>query len=119
MDGVSISLSWGAPPLGGSLLVSYTLSCSVDGEQSFSVVLNPIQQFTLEEQSPSTTYTCSIFGTTRGGDGPAATIIITTSGLGSVLVLVLNRLFTGDIHYRCYSGGCVFSICCGWCSIWS
>lgn len=68
-EGLSISLTW-SPPEGDLLILSYTLSCTVDGEIVIEVVLNPIQALTLDELLPSTTYSCSLIATTSGGDSP-------------------------------------------------
>lgn len=61
-----------------SILLSYTIVCSVGGEEALRAVLKPIQVFSLEELSPLTAYSCSMFGSTSGGDGPSANFVFTT-----------------------------------------
>lgn len=72
---------WDHAPVINSIILSYTLACNVGGEEALRVVLKPIQDFLLEELTPSTTYTCSMFGSTSGGDGPSANFEFTTDGL--------------------------------------
>ena len=67
--------------MGTGILLSYTLSCSVEDAEVLRVQLKPVQEFFLEELSPSTTYTCSLFGSTSGGDGPSANFTFNTEGL--------------------------------------
>lgn len=69
VEGLSISLTW-SPPEEDLLILSYTLSCSVNGEPVIEAVLNPIQTLTLDELLPSTTYVCSLIATTSGGNSP-------------------------------------------------
>lgn len=63
-----------------SIILSYTLTCNVEGDEALRVVLKPIQEFLLEELNSSTTYTCSMFGSTSGGDGPSANFDFITDG---------------------------------------
>lgn len=79
--GVNVNISWEHAPVGNGILLSYNLTCSVDGEEVLRAQLKPVQGFTLEELSPSTTYSCSMYGSTSGGDGPSATFTFTTDGL--------------------------------------
>ena len=78
VNGLNIAFSWESPPVGSGIVVSYTLYCASDGVKSFSITLNPVLQFTLEELSPSTSYMCNIFGSTNGGVGPSAFIEVQT-----------------------------------------
>lgn len=100
VDGVSITIVWNPPPVGNSILASVTLNCSVNGEQVLNVVLNPIQQFTLEELNPSTTYMCILYGSTTGGDGPSASFTAVTEGSSCCI-------FSGyRVHYYCLPIDC-------------
>ena len=81
VTGVAVTLTWSPPPETPGLL-SYTLSCSVDGAEALTVVLkSSLQEFTLEELLPATSYVCSFFASTSGGDGPTALHTFDTEGL--------------------------------------
>ena len=81
VEGVNVSLLWDHAPVVNGIILSYTLVCNVEGEEPLRVVLKPIQEFLLEELTPSTTYTCSMFGSTSGGDGPSINFNFDTEGL--------------------------------------
>ena len=80
VTGVAATLTWNPPPDTVGLL-SYTLSCWVDGTELVRVVVKPIQEFTLEELIPATSYACTLLASTSGGNGPSAPFIIATEGL--------------------------------------
>lgn len=72
----------------GGILVSYTLSCSHEGDNDFDVDLEVIEEITIDEFLPSTTYECTILATTNGGDGPTATQSATTEGNGFEKIII-------------------------------
>ena len=80
--GTTLDFSWQPPAeeLRNGLIMSYSLSCSVDGEQIFSLVLEPVLGITLDDFRLSTMYVCSLFASTSGGAGPSANASATTEG---------------------------------------
>ena len=85
VTGLSVQITWEDAPVGTGVLVSYTLFCSVIDDEVLRAVLKPIQEFSLEELNPSTSYVCGLFGSTSGGDGPSASFSFTTEGLTNIL----------------------------------
>lgn len=81
VDKTTLHFEWDPPDDDGTL-VSYTLSCSHEGDNDFDVELNIIEEITIDEFLPSTTYECTILATTNGGDGPTASQSATTEGNG-------------------------------------
>ena len=69
--GVSLRFSWDEPA-GDGLIQSYTLTCSVDGVEAFRIILKPILEIAVEELEQTTIYTCTIFATASGGNGPVS-----------------------------------------------
>ena len=70
MDGLSLNFSW-QPPTGDRVILSYTLRCSVNGTIEFSVQLNSVLQIILDELKPNITYSCTVYASSSGGDGPS------------------------------------------------
>ena len=81
VEGLNAQITWEDAPVGTSILLSYTIFCSVRGEEVLRAKLKPTLEFTLEELNPSTSYSCSLFGSTSGGDGPSADFDFMTEGL--------------------------------------
>lgn len=52
------------------MILSYTLSCSVEREVEFTTQFKPILEITLNVLTPSTLYVCSVYASSSGGDGP-------------------------------------------------
>lgn len=78
MDGVSLSFSW-EPPAGDGLILSYTVICSVSGLTEVNATLNPVLEVTLDELKPATNYSCRVYASTSGGNGPPTdTVTVTT-----------------------------------------
>ena len=96
-NGLGITFTW-APPPGGLLIDSYTISCtSSDGSESFQLLLNPVLTFTVVELTPITTYSCTIFASTTGGPGPESLAMdITTEGM--LMLIIVTLLLHGSIH---------------------
>lgn len=61
------------------MILSYTATCS----DSESVLVNTVTTVglstTLDGLNPYSFYSCSVFATTNGGNGPAATLNFTTA----------------------------------------
>lgn len=82
LNGTVLSLSW-APPSEderNGVIISYTLTCDIDGEIAFSLNLSTIEQIDVGVYESDSTYTCEIFASTSVGGGPEATVTITTGG---------------------------------------
>ena len=83
VENTSLRFEWDPPAddkIGGTL-ISYTLTCSDTDDENFEVELKVIGNITLDEFLPSTAYTCTIFASTNGGDGPTASVTATTDGI--------------------------------------
>ena len=80
----NVTLSWNLPNDDGrnGMILSYTATCS----NSESVLINTFTTVglstTVDGLSPYSFYSCSVFATTGGGDGPAATLNFTTASDG-------------------------------------
>lgn len=76
-------LSW-APPAENrrnGVIVSYTLSCSIDDNQVFELNLNAtVEEIYLGVYRHESTYSCNISASTSEGSGPNATASVTTGG---------------------------------------
>ena len=83
VEGSSLTFVWSPPPedeIGGTL-TSYTLSCSSDNGDNFDIdVKGTAETIKIDEFLPSTDYTCTILASTNDGDGPTASVSITTEG---------------------------------------
>ena len=74
------------PPEGSIAILSYTITCYISSDLAINVTLNPVNSITLDEFMPHTTYTCSMYGSSSGGNGPMTNRVnITTEGLQSLL----------------------------------
>ena len=80
--GTMLDFSWQPPAeeLQNGLIMSYSLSCSADGENIFSFVLEPVLGITLDDFRLNTMYECSLSASTFGGAGPSASASATTEG---------------------------------------
>ena len=77
---VAVSLEWNPPPDTTGVITSYTLFCSIDGEEVLRVRMKTVQFFTLEELNTATLYSCGMLASTSGGDGPPAVFSFETEG---------------------------------------
>ena len=87
MDGVSLSFSW-KPPAGDVEILSYTVSCLVGGVTEINAQLNSILAVTLDELTPSTNYSCSVYASSSGGDGPPTDPVLVTTESKKCLTLI-------------------------------
>ena len=103
VTGLSVQITWEDAPVGTGVLLSYTLFCSVSGDEVLRVILKPVQEFTLEELDPSTSYVCGLFGSTSGGAGPSASFIFTTEGLTHIHcdIFLVELLKNAQSTMRC------------------
>ena len=61
------------------MILYYTVACSVAGITEFSTKLKPVLEITLDQLMPSTDYSCSVFASSSGGDGPPTNDIIASA----------------------------------------
>lgn len=82
VENTSLSFQWDPPADNetGGTIIFYTLSCTGTGNDGFEAKLNVIEDITLDEFLPSTTYTCTLSASTNGGEGPTASVTATTDG---------------------------------------
>lgn len=83
VDITSLTCAWSPPDtLQNGVIVSYTLTCTSNGETVVDLTLNPIVfEMTIDLFTPSTTYVCSVAASTATGIGPYTTpISVTTEG---------------------------------------
>ena len=78
VDGISLMFSW-QPPAGSRTILSYTVSCSVGRDVEFSARFNPVLGITLNELKPSTDYSCKVYASSSGGDGPPTDDILAST----------------------------------------
>lgn len=82
--GTGLYFRWDAPE-GSITILSYTITCYISSDLAINVTLNPVNSITLDEFMPSTTYTCSMLGSSSGGKGPSTNRVnVTTEGLQSI-----------------------------------
>ena len=84
VEGSSLIFEWD-PPLDdeiGGTLTSYTLSCSsANISDDFEIQLKDTAgTIQIDEFLPETDYSCSILASNNGGDGPTASVSVTTEG---------------------------------------
>jgi len=91
VENTSLSFQWDPPADNetGGTIIFYTLSCWA-GDEGFEAKLNVIEDITLDEFLPSTTYTCTLSTSTNGGEGPTASVTATTDGEISTLYIGLH-----------------------------
>lgn len=78
LDGTVLSASWDAPE--DENVISYTLNCSVDGEDVLSLETT-LLEVSVGVYRTSTTYSCTVYATTSNGDGtPTDAMSVTTGG---------------------------------------
>lgn len=78
LDGTVLSASWEAPQ--DQNVTSYTLTCSVGGEDVLSLETTELE-ISVGVYRTSTTYSCNVYATTPDGDGtPTDSISVTTGG---------------------------------------
>lgn len=84
MDITSLICVWSPPEdsLQNGVIVSYTLTCTSNGEMVVDLTLNPtVFEMTIDLFSPSTGYACSVAASTAVGIGPyTQAITVTTEG---------------------------------------
>lgn len=82
-NGTTLTLVW-QPPLSeerNGIIISYTVSCSSENGDQYTVILNPILILQIQGLSPVTEYTCSIAASTSVGLGPYTdTLTVVTQG---------------------------------------
>ena len=63
------------------VIISYTLSCSVDNEDIFEVTVKAnLREITWGVYEREADYTCEIYASTAVGGGPTASLSFTTGG---------------------------------------
>ena len=72
--GTAISFSWSRPS-GNEVIVSYRLMCN----NIYLEIVN-VENITLYDLLPDTTYTCNLTAASSGGYGPSVSIVVTTEG---------------------------------------
>ena len=85
IEKTTLTFVWDPPAndeIGGTL-ISYTLACTDDNDSDngFEVDLKVIEKITVDEFLPSTDYTCTIYASTNGGDGPTASVSASTDSI--------------------------------------
>ena len=68
------------------MIISYTVMCS-DSNGDLVSTLSTVTNFTatLEDLSPHTSYSCSVYASTSIGSGPATTLNFTTADDGKLM----------------------------------
>lgn len=74
--GTSITFIW-IDPIVDQVIVSYQILCN-DGVLNIEV--KPIDEITLYDLAPETTYFCTLSAASSGGYGPASAVINVTTG---------------------------------------
>ena len=89
--GTGLYFRWDAPA-DNIRIISYTITCYISSELTISITLNPVNSVTLDEFMPSTTYTCSIYASTTGGDGPSTSSVnVTTEGMHGHYIMCIQH----------------------------
>ena len=83
LDNTVLSLTW-APvdenDQNGEIL-SYTLTCGIDSDVAFELNLTvTVEEIELGVYEADATYSCDIYASNSAGNGPSATITVTTGG---------------------------------------
>lgn len=79
--GTGLYFRWDDPEDDNIRILSYTITCYISDTVAINVTLNPINSVVLDEFMPSTTYRCSIYSTSSGGNGPPTpSVNVTTEG---------------------------------------
>lgn len=82
LNGTVATFTWDPPEddeQNGNI-VSYILSCSVDSELQFELNLTDIEEISVGVYEIDATYTCEISASTLAGEGPTATLTVSTGG---------------------------------------
>ena len=89
----NVTLSWTLPDEDGrnGMITSYTVTCSDSNGVLVNTLTTVDLSATFEDLSPYSFYTCSIFATTSGGDGPATTLNFTTASDSKFMRCVDNH----------------------------
>ena len=62
-------------------ILSYTLTCSIGSDVAFELNLTAtVEEIELGVYEVDATYSCEIYASTSAGNGPSATITVTTDG---------------------------------------
>ena len=81
--GTGLYFNWDSPE-GEIVILSYTITCYISSELAINVTLNPVNSVVLDEFTPSTTYSCSMYASSSGGRGPSTNSVdVTTEGMYS------------------------------------
>ena len=99
VENTTLIFSWQppAPENRNGAIISYTLSCTSDGESSITLMLIAILEISLYA-SPDTTFTCQIAASTSVGIGPYSEELMGTTG-GIVMFRLLIRIYT-QCHFN-------------------
>lgn len=84
--GTGLYFRWDDPedPDDNIRILSYTITCYISDTIAINVTLNPVNSVILDEFMSSTTYSCSIYSTSSGGNGPPTpSVNVTTEGIAT------------------------------------
>lgn len=91
----TVGVSWGPPPreVHNGIIIAYTLTCQpaellTEAALSANYSASAGNYSLLSGFSPATTYNCSVFATTAGGNGPSAHQAVTLLDDGKNIFII-------------------------------